>query len=92
MRQRFLSLKGSRSKVWEYFGLPARDDQALGSNDGGSSSNSSNSHGSTSIPSGQQRLPELLQQQERSSKLTESFCYFLAKDSQPFDTVNGAGF
>ena len=136
-RRQFLPLKGARSKVWVYFGFPARDGnycepdkkkckvvfctickngynycgnmsniqfhlkechpllfQALG--DDGSSSSDSNS---TCLPPGQQIITEMFHQQEpfpRNSskwiKLTESLCYFLAKDTQPFDTVNGAGF
>ena len=68
--------------------------RALG--DDGSSSSGSNS---TCLPPGQQRITEVFHQQEPFSrnsskwiKLTESLCYFLAKDTQPFDTVNGAGF
>ena len=63
------------------------------------SSSSSSSTRVASVPRGQQKLPELFRQQEafpRSSskwvKLTESLCYFLAKDTLPFDTVNGSGF
>ena len=62
------------------------------------SSSSSSTH-VASVPRGQQKLPELFRQQEafpRSSskwiKLTESLCYFLAKDTLPFNTVNGSGF
>ena len=64
--------------------------------DDGSSSSGSNS---TCLPPGQQRITEVFHQQEPFSrnsskwiKLTESLCYFLAKDTQPFDIVNGAGF
>ena len=139
-RQQFSPLEGSRSKVWEHFGFPARDGkyckpdkkkrkvvycivckngckccgntsnmrlhlkechpllfQVLQNNDGSSSTRSSCA--STSVPPGQQRIPELFHQQEPFShnsskwiKLTESLCYFLAKDTQPFDTVNGVGF
>ena len=73
--------------------------QGLSDDASSSSSNSSNPCGSASALPGQQRLPEMFRQQEpfsrsssKWSKLTESLCYFLAKDSQPFDTVNGAGF
>ena len=63
------------------------------------SSSGSNSTCVASMPRGQQKLPELFKQQQafpRTSskwvKLTESLCYFLAKDTLPFDTVNGSGF
>ena len=71
--------------------------QALRNDDG--SSSTSSSCASTSVPPGQQRIPELFRQQEPFScnsskwiKRMESVCYFLAEDTQPFDTVNGAGF
>jgi len=63
------------------------------------SSSSRNSTRVASMPRGQQKLSKLFRQQQafpRTSskwvKLTESFCYFLAKDTLPFDTVNGSGF
>ena len=63
------------------------------------SSSGSNSTCVASMPRGQQKLPELFKRQQafpRTSskwvKLTESLCYFLAKDTLPFDTVNGSGF
>ena len=47
----------------------------------------------------QQKLPALFEVQKpltknnpRWKKLTDSICYFLAKDMMPFDTVNNPGF
>ena len=139
----FLPLEHSTSKIWKYFGFPARDgifletdkrkrnevtckvckkkfkysgntsnmrlhlqsshptDFALmqTTEDHGTSSRKRSSEMEGKSQMQQLRLPGLFAGQfpfqksnPRWRKLTESVCYFLAKDMLPFDTVNDPGF
>ena len=139
----FLPLEHSTSKIWKYFGFPARDGIFLETDKrkrnevtckvckkkfkySGNTSNmrlhlqsshptdftlmqTTEDHGTTSRKRSsemegksqmqQLRLPGLFAGQfplQKSNphwrKLTDSVCYFLAKDMLPFDTVNDPGF
>ena len=140
-----LPLEGCSSKIWKYFGFPAKDSQYIERDKrkrnevtcgrckkrfkyNGSTSNM-RSHLSALHPSDfaamereekedtsdasrnrprvqtsiksksipvENQLPALFEARQPlpkgHSKLTDSVCYFIAKDMLPFDTVNSAGF